>query len=52
VAPEVFGADGRGWVVLLDPHPAAERLDQVLDAQDACPLAVIEVVDENGDPLG
>ncbi|XRQ08731.1 ferredoxin [Actinomadura welshii] len=43
VAPGVFGAGDDGWVHLLEPHPAAERLDDVQDAADSCPLGAIEV---------
>jgi ferredoxin len=42
-APEVFGQTSEGWVVLLDAHPPAGLTDDVLDAQDACPMGVIEV---------
>lgn len=51
IAPQVFSADANGWVVLLDANPAPEDLDAVLEAQDACPLSVIEVYDGNGEPL-
>ncbi|HWD03536.1 MAG TPA: ferredoxin [Amycolatopsis sp.] len=50
-APAVFGHDEHGWVDLLDAHPPAHLLDEVLDAKDACPLAVIKVHDENGNPI-
>jgi len=49
-APTVFGSDGNGWVTLLDEHPTG-KLDEVLDAQQSCPLGVIEVVDDGGEPL-
>jgi ferredoxin len=43
VAPDVFGTGEEGWVRLLEPRPAADRLDDVLDAAESCPLAAIEV---------
>lgn len=42
-APDVFGTDDVGWVRLLEPRPAADRLDDVLGAAESCPLAAIEV---------
>ncbi|WP_220187546.1 ferredoxin [Pseudonocardia pini] len=51
IAPDLFGADDKGWVVLLDARPGADRLDDVLEAQDACPLAAIEVHDGQGEPI-
>ncbi len=51
-APDVFGSDDRGWVVLLDDRPGPDRLPAVLEAQQACPLAAIEVFDAQGEPLG
>lgn len=42
-APDVFGADDDGWVRLLEPRPAADRLDDVRNAAESCPLAAIEV---------
>jgi len=49
-APTVFGSDQNGFVTLLDEHPTG-KLDEVLDAQESCPLGVIEVVDDDGEPL-
>jgi ferredoxin len=43
VAPDVFGADDSGWVRLLEPRPAEDRLDDVLDAAESCPVAAIDV---------
>jgi ferredoxin len=51
-APTVFGRDESGWVVLLDPSPSVEQVDEVLEAQAACPLALIDVYDEEGTALG
>jgi len=42
-APDVFGVGDSGWVRLLEPRPTADRLDDVLDAAESCPLAAIEV---------
>lgn len=42
-APDVFAADENGWVRLLQPRPAADRLDDVLLAADSCPVAAIDV---------
>ncbi|WP_238007006.1 ferredoxin [Dactylosporangium sp. AC04546] len=41
--PEVFDQDDDGIVVLLDPTPGEELRQQVMDAIDACPAAVITV---------
>jgi ferredoxin len=41
--PEVFDQDDDGIVVLLNPAPGEELHQQVLDAIDACPAAVISV---------
>lgn len=49
-APELFGSEPGGWVKLLDDHPDLP-LDRVLDAHDACPLGVIEVLDAEGASL-
>ncbi|WP_158303184.1 ferredoxin [Prauserella endophytica] len=51
VAPDVFALDADGRVELRDARPGTARLDEVIEARDACPLAVIEVLDEHGDPL-
>lgn len=50
-APTVFGLDDQGWVELLDDRPGPERTAELLEARDACPLAAIEVLDAQGDPL-
>jgi ferredoxin len=42
-APDVFGADAGGWVRLLEPRPAADRLDEILNAAESCPVAAIDV---------
>ncbi len=47
VAPDVFGEDDQGWVRLLLPRPPADRLADVLEAADSCPLAAIDVVEGN-----
>ena len=43
VAPDVFGREDSGWVRLLAPRPAADRLDDILNAAESCPLAAIDV---------
>lgn len=50
-APDVFGADAQGFVVLHEVNPPTSRMTDVLEARDGCPLGVIDVLDENGDPL-
>ena len=50
-APTVFGRDVHGWVTVLEPHPSVELLEDVLEAYESCPMAVIEVYDEEGAPL-
>jgi ferredoxin len=37
----VFTVGDDGFVVLLDEHPAEDLREQVEDAADACPAAVI-----------
>ncbi|MDN3354142.1 ferredoxin [Actinomadura sp. DC4] len=43
VAPDVFGTDDDGWVRLLEPGPVADRIDDVLDAAESCPVSAIDV---------
>lgn len=50
-APTVFGQDAEGWVRLLDEHPSTDLTDHVINAYEACPMAVIEVYDEQGASL-
>ena len=45
--PEVFGQDDHGMVVLLDPQPPRALLAKVQKAAAVCPLAVIEVEDDD-----
>lgn len=47
-APDVFGTGDSGWVRLLEPRPAADRLDDILDAAESCPLAAIDVNVQEG----
>ncbi|WP_375000917.1 ferredoxin [Aeromicrobium sp. CTD01-1L150] len=51
LAPTVFGADEHGWVTVLQPSPSQEVLEDVLDAAESCPMAVIGVHDETGASL-
>jgi ferredoxin len=41
--PELFDQDDDGIVFLLDRHPDESLRQQVMDAIDACPAAVITV---------
>lgn len=50
VAPTVFGTDTGGWVKLLDPHPTTP-LSDLRRAHSVCPMAAIEIQDENGRTL-
>ncbi|MFC5064624.1 ferredoxin [Actinomycetospora atypica] len=50
-APDIFGATDGGWVTVLDEHPAPDRLPAAIAAQEACPLAAIEVLDADGEAL-
>ena len=45
--PQVFGQDEHGLVVLLDPDPPAELLAKIRKAAAVCPLAVIEIEEDN-----
>ncbi|MDT0202611.1 ferredoxin [Nocardioides sp. AE5] len=47
-APTVFGKDEDGWVRVIDPHPSPDLLEDVLEARDSCPMAVIDVYDAKG----
>lgn len=47
-APDVFAAGDDGWVRLLQPRPAADRLSAVRNAADLCPLAAIEITVTEG----
>lgn len=49
-APEVFGADRDGWVVLIDPEPEGQTT-HVLEAAAMCPVAAIDVFDADGHQL-
>ena len=46
VAPEVFGIDDDGIIVVLDDEPAEELRPKVEEAAAACPACVITV--QNG----
>lgn len=48
-APDVFDQDDDGIVVLLDDHPDAAHHDDVGEAVRACPAAVIEAFEQDGD---
>lgn len=50
VAPRVFGSDADGWVQLLDAHPTGQT-EEVLQAADICPVAAIDVYNEDGHSL-
>jgi len=41
--PEVFGQDDEGLVVLLDSEPPEELHENVRNAENACPAAVITI---------
>ncbi|MGQ4615626.1 4Fe-4S domain-containing protein [Nocardia sp. R7R-8] len=43
VAPDVFGHDDDGIVVVLEPHPPAESHESVRRAARVCPSAAIEI---------
>jgi ferredoxin len=47
-APDVFGVGESGWVRLLEPPPAGDRLDDILVAAESCPVAAIEVNQREG----
>jgi ferredoxin len=47
-APDIFGTSDSGWVRLLEPRPAADRLGDIVDAAESCPLAAIEVNVQEG----
>lgn len=46
LAPEVFGQDDDGFVVLLQERPGREHRDKVHDAQTSCPSRTIDVVED------
>ncbi|WP_396892695.1 ferredoxin [[Mycobacterium] wendilense] len=50
-APHLFELDAGGWVKVLDGNPPHGDLDAALDAHDACPLGLIEVLNEQGHSL-
>jgi ferredoxin len=50
-APHLLDLDSAGWVKVLDPRPSMTELDAALEAHDACPLGLIDVLDEEGNSL-
>jgi ferredoxin len=51
-APEVFGQDEDGIVVVLAEHPPPSLHERALDAVRACPAAVIWTEPANGGSAG
>ncbi|MGV0837040.1 ferredoxin [Mycolicibacterium thermoresistibile] len=50
-APHLFKLDEAGWVRVLDHEPPMDELDAARSAHDACPLGLIEVLDDDGHSL-
>ncbi len=50
-APRLFDLGNGGFVRVLNTRPALTELDDALEAHDACPLGVIDVLDTGGNSL-
>ncbi|BBZ02017.1 hypothetical protein MCHIJ_14540 [Mycolicibacterium chitae] len=50
-APHLFKLDEPGWVQVLDHEPPMDDLEAALSAQNACPLGLIDVLDDEGHSL-